>query len=152
MKGGSTRAAVRYLCLKYGYYPDDPMRAQECDMITDAYYDVFNQASNAIFGKEGSTIPEEQEKYFTALDKFLTFLEPFAARGSFLCGNKLCAADFWVGHLVFAVFKNPTFCFGVDDGRVAKRCQDFPAFAAYCERFCAANQKRMQTRKTPRPW
>lgn len=26
-KGGATRATVRYLALKYGYYPDDPMRA-----------------------------------------------------------------------------------------------------------------------------
>lgn len=37
MKGGATRAVIRFLALTYGYYPDDPMQAQQCDMITDAF-------------------------------------------------------------------------------------------------------------------
>lgn len=41
MHGGATRATVRYLALKYGYYPENPMQAQECDMITDYFQDVF---------------------------------------------------------------------------------------------------------------
>ena len=37
LKGGSTKATMRFLGIKYGYYPDDALRAQECDMIVDAY-------------------------------------------------------------------------------------------------------------------
>jgi hypothetical protein len=37
LKGGATRATMRYLSLTYGYYPDDPMQAQQCDMIVDAF-------------------------------------------------------------------------------------------------------------------
>lgn len=37
LKGGATRATMRYLSLTFGYYPDDPMQAQQCDMIVDAF-------------------------------------------------------------------------------------------------------------------
>lgn len=51
LKGGSTKATVRYLGIKHGYYPDDPLRAQECDMIVDTYIDVFQSFSDAANGK-----------------------------------------------------------------------------------------------------
>ena len=37
MKGGATRATMRFFSLTYGYYPEDPMQAQQCDMIVDAF-------------------------------------------------------------------------------------------------------------------
>ena len=109
MKGGATRAAVRYLGLKYGYYPDDPMRAQECDMITDAYYDTFGPQGETVLGKgnDANTIPDCQKKYKDeVLPKFLTFLEPYCARGTWLCGNKICTADFWVGAVIVELLCN----------------------------------------------
>lgn len=84
LKSGATRATVRYLGLKYGYYPEDPMRAQECDMIVDGFIDVFEVQREAIFGKgnDPSTAPEIQQKLFGEVyPKFLTILEPYCARG-----------------------------------------------------------------------
>ena len=37
IKAGATRATSRFIALKYGYYPEDPMRAQECDMLVDGF-------------------------------------------------------------------------------------------------------------------
>jgi hypothetical protein len=42
LKGGATRATMRYLAHMYGYQPEDPMQAQQCDMIIDAYQDPLN--------------------------------------------------------------------------------------------------------------
>lgn len=60
------------------------MRAQECDMLTDGFIDVFEVQREAIFGKnyDPSTIPETREKLFgTVYPQFLTILEPYCARG-----------------------------------------------------------------------
>ncbi len=72
-------------------------------MIVDAYQDMFNAGNAAYFGKGGdaSTIPECLTKYLDEeVPKFLTFLEPYCARGSFLVGSKINIADFWVGTLI----------------------------------------------------
>ena len=83
-KGGQARSVMRFLGLKYGYYPDDPLRAQECDMIVDGYYDVFGAGTDAAVGvnNDPSTCEAAREKYLKdVLPKFLTILEPFCARG-----------------------------------------------------------------------
>ena len=153
MKGGTTRAGVRYLGIKHGYYPMDPLRAQECDMIVDAYVDVFEALGDAGFGKgfDPSTIPETRPKFWEMLDKFLAFLEPFCGRGPWLCGNKLCVADFWVGAFIFSTIKNPNVPFGNDTGDWNKRLTMFPAFKGYVDRFVMANQTRLKTRRTDLP-
>lgn len=117
LKGGATRATMRYLSLTYGYYPDDPMQAQQCDMIVDAFQDIFNLSGDAAFGKgfDPNTIPDCKVKYYEKLHSFLVFLEPYCAKGQFLCGPKLCTADFWVGAMVTSLFENPNVCFGNDD-------------------------------------
>lgn len=82
IKGGNTRAAVRYLGMKHGYYPDDPLRAQECDMITDSFAEIFELASEAAFGQgfDPNTIEECRRVFWPALEKFLDMLEPFCAK------------------------------------------------------------------------
>lgn len=42
MKGGATRAVMRLLGQTYGYYPQDPLEAQQCDMIVDGFQDLFD--------------------------------------------------------------------------------------------------------------
>lgn len=97
---------MRFAALKYGYYPDDPFQAQQNDMIVDAFADLFGPAFEACTGKDGDKV-EPRKKYFgELLPKFLTFLEPYCAKGQFLCGQKICMADFYVGAMVFQHMKN----------------------------------------------
>ena len=150
MKGGATRAVVRFFSLKHGYYPDDPMQAQQCDMIVDAFQDCFELSGDAAFGKgfDKATIPESQAKYWAKLCDFLTFLEPYCAKKQFLCGAKPCAADFWVGSMVVSLIKNPNVMFGQgdDDNSWNGMNRKFPEFKGWSDRFVAANQTRMNTR------
>lgn len=89
-------------------------------------------------------------KYYEKLHAFLTFLEPYCAKGQFLCGPKLCTADFWVGSMVTSLFENPKAMFGAGDDAGENSWVNlygkYPAFKGYAGRFCAANQKRMQAR------
>ena len=65
MKSGFAKAEIRYLALKYDYYPDDPFLAQQCDMITDTYSDVFEACAAAQFGKnfDSLTIKIQRKKF-----------------------------------------------------------------------------------------
>ena len=40
-KMGQSNSILRYLGMKYGYYPEDPIASYKCDMICDEYFDVF---------------------------------------------------------------------------------------------------------------
>ena len=39
-KMGQSNSILRYLGMKLGYYPEDPIKAYECDMLCDAFADV----------------------------------------------------------------------------------------------------------------
>lgn len=134
--------------IKYGYYPEDALRAQECDMIVDSYGDILKLLFEASQGKglDPSTKVECQEKFWPELDKFLAFIEPFCGRAQFLTGQSICVADFWVGSLILSTFKNPEVNFGKDSGSWNKRLKMFPAFRGYVDRICIANQVRLKTR------
>ena len=36
---------LRFLGIKHGYYPEDPMMAYQNDFLTDMYYDFFDKFS-----------------------------------------------------------------------------------------------------------
>ena len=42
-KIGATNAIMRMFGAKYGYYPEDPMKAYQNDFLTDMYYDYFDK-------------------------------------------------------------------------------------------------------------
>ena len=48
------KTVLRYLGVKYGYYPTDPVEAYEVDKVTDDYYDNFNTYT------AGFLVPPEQ--------------------------------------------------------------------------------------------
>lgn len=102
IKGGATRAVMRFLSHRLGYYPEDNMQAQQCDMICDYFQDIFDACATAAWGKgsDPATIPEARTKYWAKLTEFLTFLDPYCAKGEWLCGSKPCTADFWVGAMI----------------------------------------------------
>ena len=53
------------------------------------------------------------DDHFTNIvHKLLGFLEPFAAKGCFMVGQKLCAADFWIGGMYVNWMDNENVGFG----------------------------------------
>ena len=49
---------------------------------------------------------------FKMIEKLLGFLEPFAAKGQFLVGSKLCCADFWIGGMYVNFMDNQNITYG----------------------------------------
>jgi len=143
-KRGAARALVRMLAQKHGYYPDDPIRAYENDMLVDGYYDIFNELWGIPI-KPAAEQPELMAKCFNeSLPKFLKIIDPYCARGQFLVGSSLAPCDFWIGNLYVSGLGNAGFFAGAD------KCQallkQFPNFHKYGERFKAANKKYLDAR------
>ena len=131
-KMGQSGAILRYLGMNHGYYPDDPLEAQECDEFMDGYADILAKVYKPHFEPSVDTT----ELFSTVLPKYLDSIDAACAKGQFLCGANLTVADFAVGCLYTNYFNNA----GVFKSQNWKYVLDkFPNFKAYGERFSAAN-------------
>lgn len=138
---GQTLAILRYIGMQHGYYPKDPMEAQHVDELCDGFNDVLG-----VIYKPHFTAPAERDTsniFEKVLPKYLQIIDSECARGSFIAGDKLTIADFFIGSLYVNYFNNPE-CFEQENW--AKVLANFPNFKAYGERFAAANKAYLETR------
>ena len=133
---GQSNAILRFLGMRHGYYPKDPMEAYKSDMLCDAFADVGGVIYKPHFAK-----PEEKdaliaEIFDKLLPKFLDLVEPICNEGhKFLVGDTLTCADFWIGGLYVNYINNSAITFGQD--KFATCLDNYPGFKAYSERFVA---------------
>lgn len=132
-------ALTRFLGKKYGYYPEDPMEAYECDMLCDSYNDLLGKVYKPYFvsdeAKREKMYPEIFEK---ALPRFLENIEPLCEGNTWLVGDKLSIADFWIGGLYTNMLANDNVGFAKE--KFTEVLAKYPTFAAYGERYVAATQ------------
>lgn len=66
-KLGQSASIVRMLGQKYGYYPEDPMRAYMADQLVDAYLDILGKIYKPFF------LPEDkrEEQYDLIFGKLI---------------------------------------------------------------------------------
>ena len=106
-KMGQSFSMSRYLGMKYGYYPEDPMQAYECDMLCDGYNDVLTKMYKPFFVKEEE---KKEAMYPEIFDKllpnYLAVIEPICEKGGWLVGENLTIADFWIGGLYTSYLAN----------------------------------------------
>ena len=134
---GQSNSILRYLGMKLGYYPEDPLQAYESDMLCDSFADVQGVVYKPQFAQdEGEKNKLIDDILTNVVPKFLTVIEPICAKGQFLVGDKLTCADFWIGGFYTNYAANP-LCYTPE--RWAALLDQFPAFKAYGERFVAAN-------------
>lgn len=89
---------AKFIAKDLGYYPGDPLLAHRCDFTVAAFWD----ANNALFDAM-QVSPEEAKS--AAIDKvvmttfpaFMDKIEPGLGKMTWLAGEKLSVADFWVG-------------------------------------------------------
>ena len=139
-KMGESINILRYLGAKYGYYPEDPRAAQECDEIIETGMGVFEKVAPLHFGPA-----ENREAGYATLEnvvlpKFMAFIDARCAKGEFLVGDKLTIADFYIGGSLYALGLGCESFFMGDEKRNAI-LDKYPNFKAYGERFVAANKK-----------
>ena len=124
---GQTLAILRYLGMMYGYYPEDPDLAWECDALMDGYNDIIGKLYPPFFKK---TEEEKEAMYPEIFDKilpkFLDIIEPICERNDFLCGDDLTIADFWIGGLFTNFMANDNVGFAKD--KWTATLAKFPAF------------------------
>ena len=143
-KMGQSNSILRYIGMKLGYYPEDPMQAYESDMLSDAFADVQAKIYLPHFENDPAVKKEKTDLVFeTLVPNFLKVIEPICAKGQFLVGEKLTCADFWIGGLYVNYCANE-LCF--ERERWNALLEQFPAFKAYGERFAAANESYLSTR------
>ena len=79
-----------------------------------------------------------------ALPAFLKAIDAECAAGAFLVGDSLTTADFCIGGIYTNYVNNSGVSFAADKWAQIKA--DFPNFAAYGERFAAANASHLSSR------
>ena len=80
---------------------------------------------------------------------FLSKIDPYCAQGKFILGgDNMTIADFALGGLYTNYLNNPSMSFAKD--KWAALLDQFPNFAAYGERYVAANEAYL-SKRAPAP-
>ena len=139
---------MRYIGMKYGFYPTDIQSQYECDKICDDFYDIFGKLSDVAFKGPGAELDAANKVAQDCLDKFLKGLPEKNKSGKFLMGDKPMTCDFWIGAYYLDYCCNPTFpgCDGWKSWLAAH-----PKFVEYGERFRAYNKAYLDKR-APSPF
>ena len=91
---------AKYLGKQFGFYPEDPLLAHRCDYVIAGYDDLFDVTGKAIFAKYKDD-SEKREAITKVINEkvpaFLNKIEPSLGKMTWLAGEKLSIADFWVG-------------------------------------------------------
>ena len=89
-----TMPISRMIACELGQYPEDPLLGYENDRLMNIYYDLFNAMGPPQLSKDDARISECAK---TKLAPFLDKIEGRLGSSKWLCGDKICMVDFWVG-------------------------------------------------------
>lgn len=147
-------AILRFLGMKYGYYPQDPLEAWRVDSTLDAINDLLAAFYKAAF----APVDEEEKKklmqvfYDGAYDKFLGFMNKRIEQNSshnYIVGDKITIADFALAAVAYATFlndKNP------NKGDMLPYVEKYPAFLNYLKGLGENDLKEHLSTRFEAPW
>lgn len=135
---GQTLAILRFLGHTYGYYPENHDTAWQCDALCDGMADIFGKLNAPNFAKGEAKEVMINELFDKILPKFLAICEAKLADGrTYLCGDQLTIADFYIGGVYTNNMTNENIPFAKE--RWGSCLDNFPNFKAYGDRFVAEN-------------
>ena len=142
-KLGQSTSILRMLGKMHGYYPGDPVMAAQVDGLLDTYTDFFPKFTTP-FTKQGDEQKQlMKENVETHLPKLMALLEPYLD-GTWLVGDKITIADFYIGGIYTNYMNNPALGYCKDEWANTKK--SYPKFVAYGERYAAENAKYLASR------
>ena len=101
-------AILRFIGRQHGYYPPEFHDMWRCDSIIDFTNDFLQALSPLIM--IGKTSEEDKKTYISSITKLSEHLNKILGHGkSFLCGDKLSNADFFVFALVMGHVFNDAY-------------------------------------------
>ena len=142
-KRGESKAIIRYVAMKNGFYPDDPWEAAVTDEAIDTWSEILAKTYPPAFAQDEETKAKLIDACFEAHGKFLKAFDAQFAKG-FLCGDKLTAGDFCLGSFYTNYYANPSVGFAAD--RWKALLDEHPNFKAYGEKFAAELADYLSTR------
>lgn len=113
MPMNESKALLRYLGTVHGYYPKDAKLAWACDKMVDNWEPMVDSVGGPLaFGTAGPDFLETVylKKYQEMCDLAKHCLTKIG--GKFLCGDKMCIADFAFASKYFNMVENPNFPMG----------------------------------------
>jgi len=134
---------AKYIAKMNGFYPEDPLLAHRCDYTVDA----FTEACNALY--DSVTAPEEKKEAAVGkvvsetFPKFLDKIEAGLGKMTWMAGEKLSLADFWVGAWYCDVVTNKNHPVV---GPFAEMVKKYPNVCRWGEAFKAENKVWLCTR------
>lgn len=146
-------AILRLLGNKYGYYPQEPMRAWRIDSTLDCIGDLLNAYYKAAF----APVSEEEKKelfkafYEGAFTKWVAVINKRVSENTnhkYIVGETLTIADFSLAAIAYSTFYN--------DANPSKDVQaeivaKYPVAEAYFKGLGEILKEHLSTR-TPSPW
>ena len=148
-----SNATLRYLGIKYGYYPqNDAELAWRIDSTLDSYEDVFQAYYKAAFASSEEAKAEGFKNYYeNALPNWFKVLEKrIKDNGSkkYIAGEKISIADFSLGAWAYNTYLNEQ---NANWGGIGEVAMKFPVVDAYFKGLNEDLKGRLSTRK-PSPW
>ena len=143
-KMGESLACLRFLAMKHGLYPEDPIEAAKCNEAMDYYEDLIGKIYTPHFeGDEAKKEATIKNIFENVMPAFLKAFDAQFAEDGFIAGANLSCADFCIGGIYTNFVANPDVSFAKEQW--AALLVQFPNFKAYGERFakeCKWVQKR----------
>ena len=131
-----TRSILRYICLKNGHHPTDPVPNYKVNQILDHFYDIEVAFYNAGFFTKEEDQPEALKKFFhTTFASSVAVMEDTLKENvsqDYLVGDKLTAADVVYVDFVYSQVLNSNY--GGRDAENKEILKKFPLFNAYIEK------------------
>ena len=142
---------LRYLGARFGYYPKTEYEAYKADMLLSVYADKFAK----ICGTVGLGKPDEAfaKEFCELMTELVARLDKELAHGKkFLCGDKICIADFLIGAFYFQTLGNEHFgCKDLICPKAQPIIDGCPNVKAYFDRICEENKDWLSNKRPPRP-
>ena len=112
-KMGQTRSILRFVGMKHGYYPTDPLLACQADSLCDGYEDIMGSIYKPHFMQPGAEKDALIKDIFEkTLPKYCKIMEEQCSKGhKFILGDKLTTADFFIGMFYTSFVTNPNITF-----------------------------------------
>jgi len=129
-----------------GYYPEDPLLAHRCDFTVNIFVHFDDQIIVALNGPpkgKDDKKPEVVKVINDELPKFLDKIEEGLGKSTWLSGEKMCLADFWVGSFYYDQMTNVENPYSE---LYQEHMQKYPNFKRWGELFGVHNRVWLNTR------
>ena len=138
-----TKAIVRALGQRFGYYTSNPKEAWLIDSTMDFVNDESPKFAALLFASPDKKTEMLFEVLTKTLPNFLATVEKRLAGKKFICGERITCADFMLGAFLLSTVANEN---NANYYAMAHILKSYPAVSSFVENFKNANKEFLAAR------